>query len=465
MKYQFGSDSLLRDVTIIHALNGGKRAYLNAHEHTLPEKLLEIRKRLSEQGYITHKVLHEGEIKLEVRAFQDDQELLRNLCLAGAIANEPQAVMAPEQKRGLWEWIKHNTFKACIAFYFIGDIGITAHGWFQKKRTKNTSVEIREDVYTGLFYFAGTLSSAISTALRGNQSDEEVRVVQEKFYESVKADGVDAEKAMPFAAENKKKQNPIVAFIAKHPAELMNTMFTGAGIFLGLAVMKRLKASKIKEIANPSLLNNTWHKGEKFYDYVDVGTGVVTAASGTLATFVKERPKTSEEKEPESTIGKAWRWLEEKPLRISGIGYMAATGAHLFSSRFKYLKTLHETNSHKEAFFDAGFRSIFGVTNVIAEVLMAHSSKGHGEGVRSDDTVETTAAAMAAEAISTQAPEKKGQLVENYATKLASPKIMGGDKKAIKTKITQHLDFNKKNRWAESVSDAAATPTMATAMI
>lgn len=514
MKYSFGPESLISRVEIVRTETGAKRAYLESALNADKAKLAEVREALAKHGYLTVPIEVGGKPLLEVRKFSSQESLLKQLGEAGGTSGMPAQQMAVQDRVGAWQWIKNNTFKACLSLYAIGDISYIFYGREKEKfGSKKGALENEQrklfniaphpdekdnpfDKYAGWAYLAGTASSVVSTAMRGDQSDEEVYAISEKIRDKLNTEGGTARSTTYKAIEDDKKTGAFerikTAFI-KHPAEVLNLCYAAAGLFISIAAKQHLTGFKERLNGAQQSLNiaklsgdahailaceedvNSAMRSIKIAKH-DIGLGAITLTSGVLSSVVKEKPKTADEPEPKGIFAKAWRWLEEKPLRIAGGGYLISTLIHIHSTTADYKRIAKDRESadsfarssnvevkqlaaeklalaKKEVGITHG-RMIFCVTNVIAEILMMLSSKGHGEGVKSDATVETSATAIAAENIALQAPEKREELVEKFAEHLASPKVMGGSSVMIARGIRANLKSLDSNPWADTAKGA-----------
>lgn len=512
MKYSFGPESLLQRVEIVRTEAGAKRAYLEAAPNADKTKLTSVREALAKHGYLTVPIEIGGKPYLEVRQFSSPESLLKQLSSLGAITGKVTTQAVPQDKIGVWQWIKNNTFKACLGMYVIGDIGYNIYAHYKSKfhnahidpyhLKERKALSLKDfakgksdkfDEFSGYGYTAGTFASAISTYLRGDQSDDEIDSVAKKIRTELKADGAD-KFSHTYAAINETESTSIAGRLKngfiKFPAEILNACYGAAGFFMILAnahssipnakskigqlekdllAVDRADTMKL-ELLQKQLKSNK--NGMRVFKQ-DILLGSITLVSGLLASLIKEKPKTPDEPEPQGRIAKAWRWLQEKPLRIAAGGYLVSTSIHIGSTTQDYLRIAEDKktaskmiksgnsvyaelgqeklmNAKREFGFTHG-RMLFCVTNIIAEVLMALSSKGHGEGVKSDATVETSATAIAAENIALQAPEKREELVQKFSQHLADPKIMGGSAVIIERNLRANLKGLANNPWADTV--------------
>src|SRR5688572_24554042 len=80
-------------------------------------------------------------------------------------------------------------------------------------------------------------------------------------------------------------------------------------------------------------------------------------------------------------------------------------------------------------------RGSFVVTNLIAELIVAISSKGHGEGVETDASVQKSMVAIAAELIAKQSPEMHEQMIQAVTRFLGDPKALGSKDNDIEKEV------------------------------
>lgn len=494
MKYSFGPESLISRVEIVRTETGAKRAYLESAQNADKAKLGEVREALAKHGYLTVPIEVGGKPLLEVRKFSSPESLLKQLGESGGVSGVPAQQMAVQDRMTAWQWVKNNTYKACLAFYLVGDAGYTVYGRYKNrnneaKRLLDGGVKQAKkpfwhsdnfDEYAGNAYFLGTASSIASTMMRGDQSDEEVQKISEKLRDDLKDHHGGALSTTYKAIEENSQLHGfarVKQFIVKHPAEILNYCYALAGASIAYAnrghykllkpeyeaskkALEIAKASKDEaRIAEAQSRFNT-KKADRGVYIQDMTLGSITFFSGTSSSLIKERPRTPDEAPPQGIFAKAWRWIEEKPLRLAAGGYLISTVLHLNSTTKEYAnieknRAEHPNSPEYGKVFDGQrklthFRMLFCVTNIIAEILMALSSKGHGEGVKSDATVETSATAIAAENIALQAPEKREELVEKFAEHLASPKVMGGSSVMIARGIRSNLKSLESNPWTDT---------------
>lgn len=591
MKYFFKPEAAVTQLEVIKTETGAKRAYLTANDTVDRGALLRVRESLAQQGLLTTPVEYEGHAVLEVRKFASENALLAALKKAGINTDIASTAQEKTGKIGPWQWIKNNTYSASLGFYIFGDIGYMLYGRFKEKfdtakdgiinsrRKRDGLTEHPEspsnpyDKYAGWAYAAGTASSIAATALRGDQSDEEVEAISTDIISKIKEKGGEKTSVTYHAVSNTKAKTfsqKLKGIFIKYPSEILNSAYAMAGLLMIVAshghlkhANKSLNAAKddfignadklddiVRQLKNHNMqgldalqqefktigksfeatkntvsinsstktaIKNVLASTEKILethgsnagaknalsdlrkiaspleDFIasnkklrvakqDIALGSITLGSGTLATVVKEQAKTADEEEPKGIVDKTIRWFKEKPLRIAGIGYMVSTAIHLWSTIGDYSRMsgtakianriLGNKSSSVHQLADANKdlalvrqerkfvhgRMTFVVTNLIAEILLALSSKGHGDGVLSDETVKQSALSIAAENIALQDKSKQATLTQEVATHLASPKIMGGNAYLIEKGLKERVDKLQSNPWTDTGMDTAMAP-------
>jgi hypothetical protein len=103
------------------------------------------------------------------------------------------------------------------------------------------------------------------------------------------------------------------------------------------------------------------------------------------------------------------------------------------------------------------YRAVFVAANVLAEVMLFLSSKGHGQGVKTDDSVEKSVIATTAELISKQNPGYQNQLVDQLAGYMASPDVLGGKAEHIAAELRAQLAAMHHHPWVQKTPQPAQT--------
>lgn len=498
--YQYKNTDI-DQVTVRRTEKGAARAYLHAGENADPTRLAAIKANFEAQGWICIPTEEDGKPALEVRGFKKDENLLRALSQGGFVQGRAEGRDLPEDKISLKDKWKKRTLEAAGYVYFAGDAAFTYYG-YSGARWQNMAA--------GLFYFLGSLSLAVFG--KAEHAEMEIRDASkdlQKFLQSrgmEVADGAAIQQSI--RTENTSRTQKALNFCRKYPAEIMNSMFALAGLFIMSAAPHDWKeAREIDDIANKAAKLEGFQEGAEVLraqakntrrsGALDIGLGLMTLLSGLLSIFVKERAP-DPNAEPKKGAASVWAKVQEKPLKIAGFGYLISTLCHAASTTLSY-RTAGELNEYagtalqkidgmipeklsqqdhkmQAAFFEdkpglgefrealvqgqtsfqklkksIPFRGIFVASNLGSELLMAASSKGHGVGVKSDPNVNHSLLASAADAIAASTTLKdRARNIAETAAFLAVPHYVGGNANKIEEELTRRIASWEKNPWART---------------
>jgi hypothetical protein len=187
------------------------------------------------------------------------------------------------------------------------------------------------------------------------------------------------------------------------------------------------------------------HKMHHTANKLDIGLGTMTASAGAVATLIREKspdPDEPPKKGPEAL----WEWVQEHPMSIAGVGLMAATMCHAVSTGIEYKIG---ATSGKSAIIDRG---TFVLSNLMAELLITISSKGHGAGVTSDPSVAESIIAVAADLIARQPVDLQPKLIESLCEYLGRPDVLAMKNEEVASRLTHQVEALRKNPWAQSMT-------------
>jgi hypothetical protein len=119
-----------------------------------------------------------------------------------------------------------------------------------------------------------------------------------------------------------------------------------------------------------------------------------------------------------------------------------------------YREKAHKAGKEFEAFpvYHTIYRLMFVVMNLIAETGMLFTSKGHGDGVRSDTTLDKTATSMVASLIHRQPVEMRDELVQKMAMELSNAKAIAEPVAKVEKMIREQLANLDKNPWTNIIN-------------
>lgn len=449
--YRFQPDSLIDSLQIRVNDTGGARAYLHAREGASGEELKAIQAALTAHGWKTVPTLHDGQATLEVRGFRKPEDALALLSSHGWTQGTPTVQAQDDDTPTKEERHRNSTLKYAGALYVLGDLCFFryAHGQYKHDLPKNnpaTNFFNKLDIGAGVGYAMG--SASLLTFGSRDQSLNTIQNTTKKIHAYLRKEQVGVEDNTPLDNYAYGQKKGIIGTIghtlAKYPSETLNTVYVGVGALLGTAAMYRaIRAHQVGNIA------------ERNDDLWDIGLGAITASSALAGLLIKEK-KPGEEKEKRHGLGAVADWIQEKPLRATGYGFMIATLFHAKSTWGKYQKGDEMVRKY------AKYRGGFVAANLGAEALLTLSSKGHGTGVKPDESIDQTVISATAELLLRQPEEKRMQLLDQLAGYMASSDLLGGKADVIAERLVKQMQAMEHNPWlAQAMPMGLANPEAA----
>lgn len=487
--YSYQSNSLLQQVAIRTNESGGMRAYLSARSDASPEQLQAIQSSLDAQGWKSIATMYEGKPALEVRGFKAAEIALSHLHSNGWVDGNPIEaqpldgdVRTPAQKREhstlRWAGISYLAGDAGYMYYAVGkrNLGIKKNDGILKeamselaetqasvqaisggaargladaalKSEQDKVTQLRRDhkiekgfdnldIVAGIGYALGSL--ALTFYGNRDQSQNSIQSTASKVQRYLRQQDIKIEddSAIHGIVKEPKRSffGKIDSMLAKYPSETLNSIYVVVGGALTLVGMYNVFGAL-----------KTGNKKALQTELIETGLGFTTAGSAIAGLTIKEKKRA--EGEPRKTgLAGVWEWIEEKPLRATGIGYMVATGFHGVGTIRKYRagdEVIRKT---------IGGRGLFVVSNVLSEFLLVFSSKGHGTGVKPDASIDQTVLAATADTIMRQPLERQEHLISELASHLSAPDVMGGKTEDIAKQLKEHMETLKSNPWAKKLA-------------
>lgn len=102
------------------------------------------------------------------------------------------------------------------------------------------------------------------------------------------------------------------------------------------------------------------------------------------------------------------------------------------------------------------WRALFVGGTLLGELLLSISSKGHGEGVVSDNTVDSSVIAVAADLIVKQPTHMQDQLIDYMAKFLGRPDVLAMKDEEVTNLLRRQVESLRRNPWA--VAETASQP-------
>ena len=487
--YRYPHESLVDSVHLLTNEKGGMRAYLYADDGKDSEKLRLLKQALRGQGYKCVPTLNEDKPVLEVRGFKKPEELMGFLGGMRAVKGAPEIIGEAGDTRTNKEKLQNGTLKLAGLSYNVGD---AFYMWYTleplvkkeagKLAFKKPGFTEIFDIVAGVGYamgsfcltFFGSKDQSINTITAATSKVE--RFARTQGYE------ISPESSIAFVNQDPKRNawESLNHTISRFPSESLNSIYVGVGFFLSAAAFHRAGLPKetfqsFKELkAAEEFLNKTKTslssavehekaesdllKAQRKYgadvdtqnaDKTDVGLGIVTAASAITGLLVKEQKRLDGDPKRHG-IGGIIDWVREKPLRVTGYGYMLATGFHAKATYDKWVatsalelaeKTIERSKLKK--------RAVFIAANVVSEILLAISSKGHGVGVKPDASINDSVISTAAELVLRQPQDKREAVISQLSGYIASPEVLAIKAEDVEKSIRQHIAALDKNPWTK----------------
>lgn len=442
--YRYQPGSLLDEVTIIMNQSGGVRGYIHARSDATVEQLAQVQAGLHAQGWKTVAIMHDGKPALEVRGFKQPEKLVE-VVRANGWTREPLAItpLGSDTRTTTEKW-GNATLRAAGISYNVGDAAYLTYAYKQYAHEKKDNDSGKNffnklNMVAGVGYAMGSL--ALTKYGSRDQSQNIIQSASRKIKGQIIREGgvVSDDSALQEVIQEPKRSffGRFDHLLAKYPSETLNSVYVGVGGILSAAAFYR---SVVAHRAG-----NARERNEELWD---IGLGAVTAMSAITGLAVKE--KKPEEGEPHREgVGKVLDWIQEKPLRATGFGYMVATMFHGVGTYKKY------RNGDQQVRDTAFYRGVFVASNVVSEILMALSSKGHGTGVKPDGSVDETVIAATAEHIARQPLAVRDKMIAQLAGYMASPEVLGGKAEDISAQLTKALADIRQNPWAKAPAGVA----------
>lgn len=476
--YRYLQSNVVDEVVFRKSPSGAKRAYIHAKDDVPNAELAKIEEVLKAKGFQCTPYSASGKFTLEVRNFDSETQVIAPLVKRKWIVGEQWHQKDQDDKFSLKDKIKKRSLWASAASFVIADTGFIIYGHKEFSPL---------DAAGGFSYLSGTLASLMFS--RKDPSDIQIRDLSKKMAQHIRQHDfqVPKDSALAEASEDHTK-NPIKKvdnWLRKYPSEAMNLIYVVAGACIATAAYKeKIKVAheflaekpvgtfardiqeyidrdigKLKKIIShetPTLSKEAMEVKRKeiakklYRDYkregwMDVGLGTTTMASGLFGALVKEKGIDPDQPKKHG-IARAWEWMRERPLTISAIGYMGSTACHAVSTSVAWASGIPRRRK------SVPFRAAFIAFTTIGEILLAISSKGHGEGVKSDSSIDDTVVSMAAEIIAHKPQGLHNAIIGETAKFIASPSMLAISDQKAEALLREKVELMRKNPWAVSLT-------------
>ena len=432
--------------------NGALRAYVHACPQIDKGKVEEVLQAFKAADIEAIPFTVDGKAVVEVRGFKREAELLKLLNKNEYITDKPVITKEAADHVTWRDMISKRSIQAGGIAMSIADIGYSIYGLKSKHW---------EDATAGLLYLSG--SATMAAYGRNDQSTFQIREGAQVILDHARAKGYDIPEDTALSTVGAPRQESALRkvnnFFEKHPSEIGNMLIVAAGALIGKSALQhRALAPARSEMTAKEIYDM------RFNGWKDVALGTTTILSGTTAAFVKEKARDPDTPRKTGLAGVA-EWVQEKPLRAASYGYICSTLWHAyttFGERNAALRLLKKPNAPasevthaKEQLKALPWRVLFVAASLVGETLLSISSKGHGEGVVSDNTVDTSIVAIAAELIIKQPKHMQEGLIQEMGKFLGMPEVLAlKDEEAIK-RLRHQVEEMRCNPWATKIPEAA----------
>lgn len=456
-RYYYSQSPFIDEVVFKETPKGDLHAYLHVSEGADPAKRAVAIEAFKAAKYDWTTFALEGKPTLEVRGFRSKTELIAKLTHKKLVEGTPDITVPEKKKLGWWGWIRENSLQASGVSMTIADIGYTVYGAMEHKW---------KDVVAGLSYLSG--STILSTYGRNDQGDLQIRhMAQAVLAEAQKnAYSISADSAVAVLGAPRKEGvlTKLHNFMREHPAEMGNMMYVSAGAFLGAsALQSRVYGTPRKDMTAKQI--EEMRKG----GWGDTALGATTVASGLFATLVKEKAHDPDAPEKKG-LARIWEWIQKRPLTIASWGYMGSTLCHAWTTAHETWEARRvrddpatpksEIKEAKHKLKSVPWRILFIVATIIGEILLSISSKGHGEGVVSDNTVNNSVIALTADMIARQPQHMQEGIIDHMGSFLGGSTMFAMKNEEVKDLLRQQVEAARNNPWIapETKQTAASSP-------
>ncbi len=308
--------------------------------------------------------------------------------------------------------IKQESLRAAGYSYLVGDAALFASGMMSGRK---------HEALSGAAYTVGSL--ALARYGREN-AERRLQTLQGRLKEYFANENIAVQKGSELNTLTLKGEGGLVDhiedFLYAHPSEMFNTM---------------------NVLGGSSLLRSGIKHGKGW----DTASGALVVAGG-LAGFIPEKQPDPDHR-AEGPPGKAWEWVQEKPLRISGGLYIASKPA-LIKSALEERKT----NPLQKSYL---FKFLAAASYIVADVLLSISSKDsasyiEGDNKKAMEKLEATAARV----IAAQPEELRMQVIQQTAGFLAAQPDIKLPATLIANELTERineLSSEKNKNWQKKI--------------
>lgn len=452
--FSYRQSKVIDEVSFKKSANGAIRGYLHAHPDAGLDTIQNIMDTLKKKDFEYIPFTLAGKPVIEVRGFKRESDLIMLLDENKWIHDKPEVTKDKEDDLSWKDKLKKRSLQAAGGLYSVGDAGFIAYGW------KDSSPL---DMAAGVLYALPT--PVLMAYGRNDQSQLQIKDFAKKMAKEFKAEVAKLPEdcsLQALTADHKKGllQNT-GELLQRYPSEFMNLCYAGAGACIAIAAGMHLKSlstngvpaktvegwlshlQKTQPNITKEVASNMALKNVRLENWLNAGVGCMSVASGLFGTLVREKARDPDAPKKTGLTG-LWEWVRERPLTIAGAGLMVSTMLHAAATA---VAVKGQDPKHKKA---VPFRVLFVVSALMAEMMVAISSKGHGDGVVSDKSVDNSAVAIAADLIVKQPKALQNHLIEEMGKFIGREDVLAmKDEEAIDL-LRKQVEFMRGNPWTKA---------------
>jgi hypothetical protein len=241
--------------------------------------------------------------------------------------------------------VRQKSLKAAGWAYFVGDAALATSGILEKEY-KTASA--------GALYGLGGLV----LARYGNpHAEKRLQLLSEELGQYLKAQGAEIPKGSKVDAAMLAKDGGIIEhierFLYRNPSQVLNTLFAIGGVEL-------------------------MRGGMDTHRHWKTASGALVIAGALAGLLIPEHKVSTETERPGGFFDKAWRWIQDKPLRASGYLYMANNATMTVDALLDGKKERAEalrTGMWKPKQYGYLFQLVTVASYILANALFASSFK------------------------------------------------------------------------------------------
>lgn len=412
--------------------NGSRRAYLHARPNSSQGELARAVSGMRAEHWQATPYSYKGKPYLEVRGFGSEKKLLEHLA-AAKLTEDESKIEKSRENFTLWDQLRKQTLWLSGMAYLVGDYGFIKYGWKEKSP---------EDVAAGISYALGTW--ALLGYGRNDQADIQVHDYAKALESHIKQNNIavseDCALHHTAADQDRGTLGNLNNWARRYPSEIFNT-FTGvAGAFMAAAALRHKVLAPSRPGADAKAVYRRQLEG-----WMDTGLGATTMTAAAIANFVQEKKFDPDEPRATDPIGWVKEKVQENPLAVAGGGYMISSLCHAASTVIAYLDARRTGDLERMA--SVPYRAMFVGAGLTAEALLAISSKGHGHGVVSDESVKDSVFAIAAELVAKTPKEKREEQIKYVAGFLEKPEVLAMSRVAVEAGLRRKVAELESNPW------------------